>query len=217
MEINADRITHNYIVVEGPIGVGKSDLVKLIAERYRGKQILEKSYDNPFLLKFYENKSLYAFQTQIFFLLSRYNQLKNELYLDLFTDFIISDFMILKDFLFASINLSEQEFCLYRQLFNLIQKENVKPDVVVYLYCGAEKLYDKIKNIDTAKLVSRDYLEKVCKVYNDFFLRYDETPLLVVNTEYIDFIKEPEYVYKLVQELENTRGGRRYYNPVIMP
>lgn len=201
-----------YIVVEGPLGVGKTSLARLLAETFNAKTVLERADDNPFLEKFYQDRSKYAFQTQIFFLLTRYQQQQDILQADLFRQDIVCDYLFAKDRIFAFLNLSEDELVLYEWIYQLLDQRVVKPDLVVYLQAPVPILVKRIKNraLWYEKNVTEDYLEKVSRAYNTFFFHYKETPLLVVNTSSIDFVKREADLKNLIREVRNTDKGVRY-------
>lgn len=201
-----------YIVVEGPLGVGKTSLARLLAETFNAKTVLERADDNPFLEKFYQDRSKYAFQTQIFFLLTRYQQQQDILQADLFRQDIVCDYLFAKDRIFAFLNLSEDELVLYEWIYQLLDQRVVKPDLVVYLQAPVPVLVKRIKSraLWYEKNVTEDYLEKVSRAYNTFFFHYKETPLLVVNTSSIDFVKREADLKNLIREVRNTDKGVRY-------
>lgn len=203
---------NRYIVVEGPIGVGKTSLVNLLAETFHAKTILERVEDNPFLSKFYKDRSKHAFQTQIFFLLTRYQQKQEIIQQDLFRQNLICDFMFSKDRVFAHINLSEDELILYEWIYQLLDQKVVKPDLVIYLQAPVQVLVKRIRKRARwyEKHIEEEYLEKVSKAFNNFFFHYRETPLLVVNTSSIDFVKREADLKNLIREIENTDKGVRY-------
>ncbi len=201
-----------YIVVEGPIGVGKTSLVNLLADTFHAKTMLERVEDNPFLSRFYQDRSKHAFQTQIFFLLTRYQQKQEIIQQDLFRQNLICDFMFSKDRVFAHLNLSEDELILYEWIYQLLDQKVVKPDLVIYLQAPVQILVKRIRKRARwyEKHIEEDYLEKVSKAFNNFFFHYKETPLLVVNTSSIDFVKREADLKNLIREIENTDKGIRY-------
>lgn len=205
----------SYIAVEGVIGVGKTTFAKMIAERLDAELILEAAAENPFLPKFYKNRSRFAFQTQVFFLLSRYHQLGTLAARDLFAQRIVSDYLFDKDRLFASVNLSEPELLLYEKIVPLLKDTLPKPDLVIYLQASTEVLFDRIRKrgVPFERQIDRDYLEALNAAYNYFFFHYDETPLLVVKTDDIDFVKRPEHFDDLLKQLQRPVEGKQYYVP----
>jgi len=205
-----------YIVVEGPIGVGKTSLAKMIAAEFQARSIFEKVEDNPFLAKFYEDPETYAFQNQIFFLLSRYQQQRELSQQNLFHQNTVADYLFAKDKIFATLTLSSEELSLYQQLYELLDPRVPKPDLVIYLQARPEVLYKRIKKRDKSyeKSVTLEYLKDVAQAYNQFFFHYDETPLLVVNTSEIDFVSSSKDLADLIKEINNMGSGTQYYIPL---
>jgi len=201
-----------YIVVEGPIGVGKTTLVNLLAEVFEARTVMERAEENPFLSKFYGNTDKFAFQTQIFFLLTRYQQQQEILQAELFRQNIFSDYLFAKDRIFAYLNLSEDELVLYEWIYQLLDQRVVKPDLVIYLQAPVHVLLRRIRKraLWYEKEMEQEYLEKVSKAYNTFFFHYRDTPLLVVNTSNIDFVHREADLRNLIREIQNTEKGVRY-------
>jgi deoxyadenosine/deoxycytidine kinase len=205
-----------YIAVEGPIGVGKTTLAELLAEEMNGKTLVEEVEANPFLPKFYKDRKEYAFQVQLFFLLSRYQQQKELSQVDLFSTSVVSDYLFSKDRIFAYLNLDGNELGLYEQVYRLLDARIPKPDLVIYLQASSEVLMERIlrRNKDFERDIEEEYLEKVVDAYNKFFFYYNDTPLLVVNTTEIDFVKEPSDLSNLVKEIRSIKGGTQHYIPL---
>jgi deoxyguanosine kinase len=205
-----------YIAIEGPIGVGKSSLAELLASELGGRTLLEEVEDNAFLPKFYSDMKKYAFQTQLFFLLSRYQQQKDMFQPELFKTSVVSDYLFAKDRIFAYLNLDENELCLYEQVYRLLDTRIPKPDLVIYLQASTGVLLDRIgrRNFDYEKGVKDEYLEKLIDAYNRYFFYYSDTPLLVVNTSEIDFVNNPEDLANLVKEIKHMKGGSQHYIPL---
>ena len=201
-----------YIVVEGPIGVGKTTLVQRLAEAFQARTVFERADENPFLSKFYRNTDKFAFQTQIFFLLTRYQQQQEILQAELFRQNIFSDYLFAKDRIFAYLNLSEDELVLYEWIYQLLDQRVVKPDLVIYLQAPVHILLRRIRKrtLWYEKEMSQEYLEQVSKAYNTFFFHYKDTPLLVVNTSNIDFVHREADLKNLIREVQNTEKGVRY-------
>ena len=204
------------IAVEGAIGAGKTSLSKLMCERSDAKLVLENDRENPFLGKFYENREGFGFQTQVFFLLSRYQQYSALAQRDLFDSVVIVDYLFQRDRIFAHLNLKGQELALYEKIYRLVEKKIPKPELVIYLQASTEVLKKRVKkrarpyekNMDT------QYLEKVSQTFNDFFFHYSDTPLLVINTNDIDFVEKKYDLEELINKINHHRIGREYYNPL---
>ena len=207
--------THYYIAIEGVIGVGKTSLAKLLAEKLDGRLILEQPEENPYLDDFYRDPQRYAFQIQLYFLTMRYRQLMMLPQQDLFHKFLIADYIFAKDRIFAYLNLEERDLVLYKRLATLMERELEKPDLVIYLQSGTERLMRNIRNrrIDYEKHISVDYLRSLNEAYNDFFFKYSETPLLVINTTEIDFVNNEEDLNDLIKQILNPPAGMKYYVP----
>ena len=205
-----------YIVVEGPIGVGKTSLAKILAAEFQARSVFEKVEDNPFLAKFYEDRNTHAFQNQIFFLLSRYQQQRTLSQQDLFSQNMVADYLFAKDKIFASITLSSEELALYQQIYQLLNPRVPKPDLVVYLQARPEVLYKRIKKRDKSyeRTLSPEYLKEVAQAYSGFFFRYEESPLLVVNSSEIDFVSSSEHLADLIKEINNMGSGTQHYIPL---
>jgi deoxyadenosine/deoxycytidine kinase len=201
-----------YIVVEGPIGVGKTTLVKVLADVFQAKAVLERADENPFLTKFYEDPGKFAFQTQIFFLLTRYQQQQEILQTELFRQNIVSDYLFAKDRIFAYLNLSEDELVLYEWIYQLLDQRVAKPDLVIYLQAPVQVLLKRIRRraLWYEKEMQQEYVEKVCQAYSTFFFHYRDTPLLVVNSSTIDFVQRDADLKNLIREIQNTDKGVRY-------
>lgn len=205
-----------YIVVEGPIGVGKTSLAKILAQELQARTIFERVEDNPFLAKFYESRELYAFQNQTFFLLNRYQQQMELAQQDLFNQNTVSDYLFAKDQIFASLTLGAEELSLYQQIYGLLNARVPKPDLVVYLQARPEVLYKRVKkrNKKYERSVTFEYLSEVSQAYNQFFFHYDETPLLVVNTSGIDFVTSSKDLADLIKEINSMGSGTQHYIPL---
>jgi deoxyadenosine/deoxycytidine kinase len=205
-----------YIVVEGPIGVGKSSLAKILANEFQARTIFERIEDNPFLPKFYKSRETFAFQNQTFFLLNRYQQQMELAQHDLFNQNTIADYLFAKDQIFATLTLSAEELNLYQQIYALLNTRVPKPDLVVYLQARPEVLYKRVKKRDKKyeRGVTFEYLTEVAQAYNQFFFHYDETPLLVVNTSEIDFVASSKDLADLIKEINNMGVGTQHYIPL---
>ncbi len=205
-----------YIAVEGPIGVGKTSLVNALAKQHKARTIFEIVEENPFLSNFYGDRAKFAFQTQIFFLLSRFKQQQELFQQDLFNQVTVSDYLFAKDRIFASITLDPNELSLYHRVYDLMGPRVVKPDLVIYLQARMDVLLARIKKRgrEFERKFDADYLQSVCTAYNDFFFHYTETPLLVVNTSDIDYVGNPTDLENLLATVKRMRKGTQYYNPL---
>lgn len=206
---------HRYIVVEGPIGVGKSSLTNILAERYRARRVMEVVEENPFLSSFYEDRDKYAFQTQMFFLLSRFKQQQALFQQDLFNTVTVSDYLFAKDRIFAHLTLDANELSLYERVFEELGPRVTRPDLVVYLQARIDVLLGRIKKRgrEFERKFDPTYLEDLCTAYNEFFFHYNDTPLLVVNTSDIDFVNNPEDLENLLNIVRQTKKGTAHYIP----
>ncbi|MBI3398534.1 MAG: deoxynucleoside kinase [Deltaproteobacteria bacterium] len=204
-----------YIAVEGPIGVGKTSLAEFLAQEFEGRVLLEEVDSNPFLDSFYQDRKQFAFQTQLFFLLSRYKQQKDLAQQELFNSTTVSDYLFAKDKIFAYLNLDENELALYEQVYRLLDARIPKPDLVIYLQARTEVLAERLKkrNKSYEAAIEENYIEKVVDAYNRYFFYYTDTPLLVVNTSDIDFVNRPDDLANMVKEIRSMRGGVQHYIP----
>jgi deoxyadenosine/deoxycytidine kinase len=204
-----------HIAVEGPIGAGKTSLVDLLAKRFRGTKVLE-DVSNPFLDEFYKDKRGAAFRCQLFFLLSRYDQQKQLTQRDLFTELVLSDYSFPKDKIFAYLTLDDSELMIYNRLYEVLVETVPKPELVIYLQANLETLLKRIKRRgrEYEKAISPAYLKELSEAYSHYFYRYDETPLLVVNTNEIDFVHNSEHFEALVEQIRTASKGTQYYVPL---
>ncbi len=206
----------HYIAVEGPIGVGKSSVVERLAERLDAQTVLEEWAENPFLKPFYEGRAGAAFQIELFFLLSRDRQQQELLQRKLFAPFTLCDYVLEKSKLFAYLNLDDSELLIYEKLYALLAEGAPRPDLVVYLQAPNEVLLRRIRTRgrpEEARL-SEEYLAEVNRAYNHYFFHYTATPLLVVNTTDVDFVKRAEDVDDLLKQIRQMGKGTQYYVPV---
>jgi len=204
-----------YIAIEGVIGVGKTSLARLLAERLNARLLLEEPESNPFLEDFYKDPRRYAFQTQMFFLVSRYQELKELRQPDLFHDAVVSDYLFQKDRIFANINLSDRELRLYDKVAPLLEEEIPAPDLVVYLQSSPEVIRSRIQQRGRhyEKSMDPNYTATLAEAYNYFFFHYREAPLLVVNTNEMDFVDRRADLEELVARIESHREGVAYLSP----
>ncbi|MBF88426.1 MAG: deoxynucleoside kinase [Candidatus Marinimicrobia bacterium] len=205
-----------YVAIEGVIGVGKTSLAGLLEERLNAKLILEKFDENPFLSDFYIDPERYAFQTQLFFLLSRYRQQQELRQINVFHNLIISDYMFVKDRLFASLNLDEKEMSLYDSIAKILEKNIINPDLVIYLQADTQRLMERIvmRDREFEKNISSDYIEGLNQVYNEYFFRFQDCPLLIINTNDIDFVHNKKDLEEVISYIRKPVSGTKFYNPV---
>jgi deoxyguanosine kinase len=205
-----------YIAVEGPIGVGKTSLAQMLASALDGELLLEQTENNPFLEVFYQDRRRYALQTQLFFLLARYQQQRDLNQLDLFQRMIVSDYLFDRDRIFAHVNLDKDELRLYDAIYALLVARIIRPDLVILLQARPEvlKARIRIRGKRFERDVSLKYLEEVVEAYKDYFFYYSESPLLVVDTADIDFVRNREAFDDLLREIKETRKGTWYYKPL---
>lgn len=204
-----------FIVIEGPIGVGKTTLAKKVAHTYSSELLLEDAAENPFMSKFYENPKAAALSTQLFFLLQRARQMQELRQGDMFNPVRISDFLMEKDRLFAELTLNDDELKLYEQVYDQLTFDVPVPDLVVYLQAPVEVLLKRIESrgIHHERLIEASYLQRLSDAYVDFFYHYTDAPLLIVNATDIDFANNENDYQQLLQRLKTIRSGRHYYNP----
>ena len=203
-----------HVAIDGPIGVGKTSLVELLARRFHGTKILE-DVDNPFLPDFYKKKKGSAFQTQLFFLLSRYQQQRELAQIDLFTTLVVADYHFPKDKIFACLNLDDSELLIYDRLYTLLSETVPRPDLVIYLQGSLETCMRRIKKASRSieKGITPEYVAQLIEEYNYYFYHYEETPLLVVDTNEIDFVNRPADFDDLVAQVQKAKKGVQYYVP----
>ena len=194
----------NYIAIEGNIGAGKTTLVNKIAEDFNAKTVLERFADNPFLPKFYEDQSRYAFSLEMSFLADRFQQISDDLaQFDLFKDFIVADYHIFKSLIFAKVTLSDDEYRLYRKLFEIIYKEMPKPDLYIYLYQNTDRLLENIKQRGRSyeQEIPADYLEKINRGYLDYIKSQNDLNILIIDVSDRDFVKNQEDYAFILEEI----------------
>ncbi len=204
-----------YIVVEGVIGAGKTSLCRLLAQSLDARLTLEVVEENPFLPRFYEDRAAYAFVTQNFFLLSRYQQQMELIQLELFSGTLVADYLFAKDRIFANINLADDELRLYERLASILEERIRPPDLVVYLQASTEVLMERIRwrGRSYERDMDEGYIQTLNEAYNYFFFHYEDTPLLVVNTNELDFVKNRQHYEDLLQRILQPFTGTQYYVP----
>ena len=203
-----------YIVVEGAIGSGKTSLARRLAERLGAELVLEDPASNPFLPQFYRDMRRYALPTQLFFLFQRVGQLEALRQPDLFDRRTVADFALAKDPLFARLTLDDPEYALYSKIYDHVKPQAPAPDLVVYLQASVETLVHRVKKRGHAmeQAISEDYLRALSDAYTRYFHHYDESPLLIVNSERLNFVDKPEHLDLLLKRIEQMRGGREFFN-----
>ena len=203
-----------YIAIEGPIGVGKTTVAELLSQHLGAELVHETVEENPFLASFYKDPKRFAFQTQLFFLLSRYKHQETLAQQQLFAGGLIADSLFDKDLIFAQTNLNDDDLVLYQKLYDMLDRNVVRPDLVVYLQAAPEVLLQRIRSRahDFERSMSESYLADLVRQYNQYFFHYNKTPLLVVNTTDFDVRKDEDFRH-LLHEIVNMRGGVKYYLP----
>lgn len=204
-----------YIVVEGPIGSGKTTLAKMLSEKFSTALLTEKAEVNPFLPRFYQDAQRYALPTQLFFLFQRSRQIADMTQRDMFAEPTVADFFLEKDPLFARLNLDDEEYALYHQIYTHLQLKSPKPDLVIYLQTPVDELADRIqeRNISYEQEIPREYIERLADAYSEFFHTYDASRLLIVNNEKLNIIKDESALDLLVKRISQIKGSREYFNP----
>lgn len=206
-----------YVAIEGVPGVGKTGLAKLLSRKLGARLVLERAETNPFLRKFYDSPSRYAFQAQLYFLIDRYRQQQELHQLDLFHQLVVSDYLFDKERIFAYLNLDEHELALYERLISLIEPDIRPPDLVVYLQASTERIIRRVasKGEEYKVAVPPEYVRTLNEAYNKFFFHYDRTPLLVVNTSDVDLTYDPRDLDDLIEQIMEPHVGTRYYVPMV--
>ena len=204
-----------YLAIEGVIGVGKTSLANLLEEKLKAKLVIENFEENPFLNEFYIDPERYAFQTQLFFLLSRYRQQNDLRQTDVFNKLVITDYMFIKDRLFASLNLDDKEMTLYDAVAKILEKNIIQPDIIIYLQADTSTLVKRIskRGRDFENKISPDYIEALNEVYNEYFFRYQDSPLLIINTNDIDFVNNKKDLEELISYIRQPVSGTKFFNP----
>jgi len=202
------------VVIEGPIGVGKTSLARRFAQHTGAAVLLEKPLENPFLAKFYQDPPRYALATQLFFLFQRGNEVRDLAQMDMFRAGTVADYLFDKDPLFARLNLSDAEFALYQQIYHTLQLQAPEPDLVIYLQAAPETLVERVRRRAQPyeQTITDEYLLRVAQAYSDFFYHYDAAPVLMVNTENLNFEEGSEDFALLLQRIGGMRGPREFFS-----
>ena len=205
-----------FIAIEGCIGAGKTSLVNLLGKQFDAQVVRELDSENPFISKFYQDRDSFGFQTQVFFLLNRYKQYTGLSQRDLFSSVVLVDYLFHRDRLFASLNLKDQELKLYDQIYSLLSNKVPKPDLVIFLQASTDILRSRVekRGREYEAYMDPSYLDSVNKSFNNYFFYYAETPLLVINTNEIDFVDKKCDLDELIIKINNHKVGREYYNPL---
>ena len=207
-----------YIAIEGVTGVGKRRLARLLGRRLNARLMLEEPEENPFLPLFYESPDQYGFQTQVFFMLSRYRQQQELHQMDLFEEAVVSNFIFEKDRIYANVTLNDTEFALYERLAETLSEKLPRPDLVIYLQTTVNHLMRGIRRHERGyeREITKEYVSKLLEAYNHFFFHYSITPLLAVNVSEVDFENRPEHLDDLLAQIKSPPSGTRYYRPAHM-
>jgi len=206
----------NYIAIEGVIGAGKTTLARMLADKIGAELLLDDAMNNPFLVDYYKDRKRYAFSVQLFFLLTRYQQQQQSLLVrDLFAEKIVADYSFLRDHIFATVNLSKRELILYEKFLPLLKADIPKPDLTIYLQTSTPVLLERIKkrNFGFERTIDMDYINDLNEAFNYFFFHYDDSPLLVIKTDDIDFVENSADFDNLIEEIQKPVSGKKYYVP----
>jgi deoxyadenosine/deoxycytidine kinase len=204
-----------FIVVEGPIGSGKTTLARMLSDKFSTQLLSEKAEENPFLARFYQDAKRYALPTQLFFLFQRSRQIDDINQMDMFSQPITADFFLEKDPLFARLNLNDEEYALYHQIYHHLQLKSPKPDLVIYLQTPVEALSERIaeRNIKYEAGMPQEYIKRLSNAYSEFFHTYDAAPVLIVNNEKLNIIKDESALDLLIDRIGQFNSRREYFNP----
>lgn len=204
-----------YIVIEGPIGCGKTTLAQILADKFPVDYLSEKAETNTFLPRFYQDAQRYALPTQLFFLFQRASQIADLTQRDMFAKPIVADFFLEKDPIFARLNLDDEEYALYHQIYQHLQLKAPKPDLVIYLQTPVDSLMERIeeRNVNYELDIPREYIERLANAYSEFFHSYDTSPVLIVNNEKLNILKNPDALDLLLSRILQIKGQREFFNP----
>ncbi len=204
-----------YIVIEGPIGSGKTTLARMLADKFPVDHLSEKAEANPFLPRFYQDAQRYALPTQLFFLFQRANQIKDISQRDMFANPIVADFFLEKDPIFARLNLDDEEYALYHQIYQHLQLKAPKPDLVIYLQTPVDALMERIeeRNVSYEQDIPREYIERLANAYSEFFHNYNASPVLIVNNAKLNILKNEEALDLLISRVGQITSQREFFNP----
>ena len=204
-----------YIVIEGPICCGKTTLARLLSEKFNVQLLSEKAEENPFLPRFYQDAQRYALPTQLFFLFQRSRQIADMNQRDMFTAPTVADFFLEKDPLFARLNLDDEEYTLYHQIYTHLQLKSPKPDLIIYLQTPVDELAERIeeRNISYEQEIPHEYIERLADAYSEFFHSYDASPVLIVNNEKLNITKDEAALNLLIDRIGQIKSSREYFNP----
>lgn len=211
-----NNINPGYVVVEGPIGVGKTSLAMRLADVFGATRLLERSEENPFLERFYQSRKHFALPTQLFFLFQRARQIEKLKQSDMFSNGYVADFLLDKDKLFARANLDDDELRLYEQVYTQMSLDLPVPDLVIYLQAPVDVLHERVRRrgVDYERLIEREYLQTLVDAYTQFFHHYTAAPLLMVNAERINIVDNDSDFQMLLTHIRKIRSGRHFLNPL---
>jgi deoxyadenosine/deoxycytidine kinase len=203
-----------YVVVEGPIGAGKTSLARVLAHHVGGEELFERPEDNPFLERFYGDMPRFALATQLTFLFQRADQLSGVGQFDMFRQLTVGDFLLDKDPLFARLNLSDAEYLLYEKVYSHLKPQTPTPDLVIYLQAPVDTLIERVhrRGVDFERKISASYLTRLADAYSRYFYAYEAAPLLIVNSERLNFVDNPDHAKLLLARIRSMRGRREFFN-----